>query len=295
MNPNTQQPKNEEAPGAVTPRASGLQNQPTKVGNCAMNNSTHLITIESAEIGGQPIETVNARELHSFLEIGRDFTTWIKSRIDQYEFVESQDYIIGQNLSSPVSGSAKSRAQVVSEYHLSLDMAKELSMVERNEKGKQARQYFIECERRAKEAISSLPDFSNPVIAARAWADAKESEQKAVAQRDQAIATKAQISSSREASVMGKLSAASRKMQKLEQELGRNTTEATVTAVEKAIGQKYGKQGFRPLKKWCKDHDVTPNKVPCPRYGEVVAWPAAAWLDCYDIDLHALFGREDAA
>lgn len=150
-----QQLKNEEALGAGTPRASGLQNQPTKVGNCAMNNSTHLITIESAEIGGQPIETVNARELHSFLEIGRDFTTWIKSRIDQYEFVESQDYIIGQNLSSPVSGSAKSRAQVVSEYHLSLDMAKELSMVERNEKGKQARQYFIECERKAKQGVQS--------------------------------------------------------------------------------------------------------------------------------------------
>ncbi len=145
------------------------------------------------------------------------------------------------------------------------------------------------------EAGNSLPDFNNPVIAARAWADAKESEQKAVAQRDQAIATKAQISSSREASVMGKLSAVSRKVQKLEQELGRNTTEATVTAVEKAMGQKYGKQGFRPLKKWCKDNCVTPSKVPCPRYGEVVAWPAAAWLYCYGVDLHALFGREDAA
>ncbi|UTA78948.1 antA/AntB antirepressor family protein [Halomonas sp. XH26] len=274
-----------------------------------MKDSSIIIAIEAATIGGEAINTVNARDLHEFLEVKAKFTTWIQSRINQYGFLEGQDFVKHEMEPGKgfKTGSQKNEAlqsiayadnfgqQGRIEYHISLDMAKELSMVERNEKGKQARQYFIECERRAKEAISSLPDFSNPVIAARAWADAKESEQKAVAQRDQAIATKAQISSSREASVMGKLSAASRKMQKLEQELGRNTTEATVTAVEKAIGQKYGKQGFRPLKKWCKDHDVTPNKVPCPRYGEVVAWPAAAWLDCYDIDLHALFGREDAA
>ncbi|MCP1316354.1 Rha family transcriptional regulator [Halomonas sp. 707B3] len=127
---------------------------------------------------------------------------------------------------------------------------------------------------------------------------ALESEQARIAaesERDQAIATKAQISSSREASVMGKLSAASRKMQKLEQELGRNATEATMTAVEKAMSKKFGGQGFRPLKKWCTDNGVTPSKVPCPRYGEVVAWPAQAWLECYGVDLSELFGREDAA
>lgn len=114
-------------------------------------------------------------------------------------------------------------------------------------------------------------------------------------ERDQAIATKAQISSSREASVMGKLSAASRKMQKLEQELGRNSTEATMIAVEKAMSKKFGGQGFRPLKKWCKDNGVTPSKVPCPRYGEVVAWPAAAWMDCYGVNLTDLFGKEGEA
>lgn len=115
------------------------------------------------------------------------------------------------------------------------------------------------------------------------------------AERDQAIATKAQISSSREASVMGKLSAASRKVQKLEHELGRNSTEATMTAVEKAMSKKFGGQGFRPLKKWCKDNGVTPSKVPCPRYGEVVAWPAQAWFDCYGVNLTDLFGKEGEA
>lgn len=276
-----------------------------------MNNSTNaiIIAIEAATIGGEAINTVNARDLHEFLEVKAKFTTWIQSRIKQYGFVDGQDFVAHEMEPGKgfKMGSQKNEAlqsityadnfgqQGRVEYHISLDMAKELSMVERNEKGKQARQYFIECERRAKEAISSLPDFSNPVIAARAWADAKESEQKAVAQRDQAIATKAQISSSREASVMGKLSAASRKVHKLEQELGRNSTEATVTAVEKAMGCKYGKQGFRPLKNWCKEKGITPNKVPCPRYGEVVAWPAEAWQACYGVKLEELFGREEAA
>ena len=110
-------------------------------------------------------------------------------------------------------------------------------------------------------------------------------------QKQIAIATKAQISSSREASVMGKLSAASRKMKRLEKELGRNSVEATVTAVEKATNHKYGKQGFRPLKGWCKENGIKPSKVPCPRYGEVVAWPAGAWFECYGLDLEGIFGE----
>ena len=110
-------------------------------------------------------------------------------------------------------------------------------------------------------------------------------------QKQLAIATKAQISSSREASVMGKLSAASRKMKRLEKELGRNSVEATVTAVEKATNHKYGKQGFRPLKGWCKENGIKPSKVPCPRYGEVVAWPAGAWFECYGLDLEGIFGE----
>lgn len=111
------------------------------------------------------------------------------------------------------------------------------------------------------------------------------------AERDQAIKTKAQISSSREASTMGKLSAAMRKVRKLE---GMNTSEATVTAVEKAIGRKLGKQAFRPLKNWCVSQGVKASDVPCPRYKSVKAWPAEAWAHCYDINLAELFGKEGA-
>lgn len=114
------------------------------------STNTAMIAIGTASIGGQAIETVNARELHAFLEIGKRFTTWLQDRIEQYGFVEGRDFL-------PILGKTPNGGRPSKEYHLSLDMAKELSMVERNEKGKQARQYFIECERRAKEITPQLP------------------------------------------------------------------------------------------------------------------------------------------
>lgn len=58
-----------------------------------------LINIEQATVGGSLIETVNARELHEFLESKQDFSTWIKNRIDQYGFVDGQDFttILGKS------------------------------------------------------------------------------------------------------------------------------------------------------------------------------------------------------
>lgn len=114
----------------------------------------------------------------------------------------------------------------------------------------------------------------------------------AIAERDHAIATKAQIGGKREATAMATASAATKKARQLEQELGRGVHHATVIAVENASGLKFGTQGFRPLQKWCKAHDVTPPKVPCPRYGKAVSWPADAWREVYNIDLADLFGAE---
>lgn len=89
---------------------------------------------------------VNARELHQFLESKYQFANWIQERITKYGFVENQDYeVFKENLKNSKGG----RPQT--EYALSVDMAKELSMVENNEKGRLARKYFIECEKIARE------------------------------------------------------------------------------------------------------------------------------------------------
>lgn len=89
---------------------------------------------------------ISARDLHEFLEVGRDFTTWIKVRISTYQFKENEDY---QVISiAPQNGGANKRGgHNKIDYHLSIDMAKELSMIENNEKGRLARKYFIECEK----------------------------------------------------------------------------------------------------------------------------------------------------
>lgn len=102
-----------------------------------MNNAL----IQIIEHNGQ--RAVNARELHAFLENKRQFADWIKQRIEQYGFVENQDYEVFHNFVKRETGGSTR-----TEYALSLDMAKELSMVENNEKGRMARKYFIQCEKK---------------------------------------------------------------------------------------------------------------------------------------------------
>lgn len=87
---------------------------------------------------------VDGRELHEFLEVGRDFTNWIKDRIEKYGFVEDYDY----KLTLTKIGERQNVTR--HDYELSIEMAKELCMVENNDKGKQARKYFIDCEKRYK-------------------------------------------------------------------------------------------------------------------------------------------------
>jgi phage anti-repressor protein len=104
-------------------------------------------------IGGFPVSIVNARELHSYLENGDLFANWIKLRIDKYEFTENVDFSVAL-----VNAKAKSGGQNKKDYLISLDMAKELSMVENNAKGREARRYFIAMERKALEgAGQSVP------------------------------------------------------------------------------------------------------------------------------------------
>lgn len=117
-----------------------------------------LIQVAGRQIGSETIQTVNARDLHAFLEVGKDFSTWIKDRISQYGFVERHDFALHLLPNFGEKGQGRS----TKEYAISLDMAKELAMVERNEKGKRARQYFIECERRSKAMTDPMYVLSDP-------------------------------------------------------------------------------------------------------------------------------------
>lgn len=125
------------------------------------------------------IQTVNLRDLHKALGVGRDFSTWANDRITKFGFVEGQDYT---TVSEPIEiidpqngGTIKSMTydgvKVAIEYHVSLDMAKELAMVENNEKGRQIRRYFIAVERKYREgtlpAVAQSPEASRKEMGTR--------------------------------------------------------------------------------------------------------------------------------
>tara|TARA_R110002167_G_scaffold33829_4_gene108320 strand:+ start:2321 stop:3097 length:777 start_codon:yes stop_codon:yes gene_type:complete len=111
-----------------------------------MSNVIQFPAVKKDVLDGVEIQTVNLRDLHAFLEVATPFDKWVARRIEEYGFVAEHDFT---TILSKSSGGRPSR-----EFSGSIDMAKELSMVERNDKGKEARQYFISCERAAKQRVA---------------------------------------------------------------------------------------------------------------------------------------------
>lgn len=141
--------------------------------NTLARSNDSLIPVFPGQIGGQSVMVCDGRDLHSFLQVGKTFAAWIKARISKYGFEENIDFrSFSQNGKKPtgISASQNGEAQTSSDcfpnreskkgrgghnrlgYHLTLDMAKELAMVENNDQGRQARRYFIEMERKALDA-----------------------------------------------------------------------------------------------------------------------------------------------
>lgn len=120
-------------------------------------------------------QAVSARELYSFLTNDteqRHFLEWGSRNIEGNAFAtHGIDY---QTI--PYKG-GNGRSMI--DYALSIDFSKELCMMSQCEKGKQARQYFIDVEKQHKQMLA-VPNFSNPAEAARAWADEYEAKQLAL-------------------------------------------------------------------------------------------------------------------
>lgn len=118
-----------------------------------------LVNVWLTEKGNQ---AVSARELYQFLESKQKFADWIKNRIEKYGFEENKDYyklyydVYGNLLNFRFPNFRTPDNQEIRvdkiDYVITLNMAKELAMIENNEKGKQARKYFIECEEKFKAA-----------------------------------------------------------------------------------------------------------------------------------------------
>lgn len=152
-------------------------------------------------------QLVSARELHEFLEVKSKYADWIKNRIKKYEFIENEDYLLVTKTLE--TNNPKNPFTEVTEHIISLDMAKELSMVENNDKGKQARKYFIECEKKLKESNSQLYSYQidDPIERAKQWIKEQEEKQKAINERNRLIHINKTYSSSEIAKELGLRSA----------------------------------------------------------------------------------------
>ena len=139
----------------------------------------------------------------------------------------------------------------------------------------------------APKPVITLPDFTDPAAAAIAWAAEYQAKQAAMLERDEAIRTKAQIGSRREATAMATAAKATREAEKLRDQLGFNARHATIIQVESKTNRSFS---YLPLRQWCKQHGVKAESVPDKRYESVKAWPAAAWLEVYGVDLGQLWG-----
>ncbi|MFR9882444.1 phage antirepressor KilAC domain-containing protein [Corynebacterium striatum] len=100
-------------------------------------------------------QAVMGRDLHKFLEIETPYNKWFP-RMVEYGFVAGQDFTDKNVREQDKLG----RSREVMNHIVSLDMAKEISMIQRTDKGKQARQYFIECERKAKQPAVNAAELT---------------------------------------------------------------------------------------------------------------------------------------
>ena len=111
-----------------------------------------LIHIQQATIGDGAVNAVNTRELHAKLEVKTRFDMWVQRAIEKYGFELETDFCTN------LGGSTGGRPST--EYIVSLDMAKELCMLDDGEKGRQFRKYFIECEKQATKQLSTLDQIA---------------------------------------------------------------------------------------------------------------------------------------
>jgi phage regulator Rha-like protein len=123
-----------------------------------------------------------------------------------------------------------------------------------------------------------LPNFSNPAEAAIAWAH-----QYTLTQ--QAIATKAEIGSRREATAMSTASMATKQRNAMSITVDKHQEWASVLRVEQVTGQKYS---WKPLKEYCINHSLEIKKVNSgmeTRFSQVNTYPSEAWFECFSVDI----------
>ncbi|MCD6433240.1 MAG: antA/AntB antirepressor family protein [Sulfurimonas sp.] len=106
-----------------------------------MNNIIH---ITQTELDGNEVNSADARDIHTYLKVDTPFPTWIKRAIEKYDFIEDEDF------TSLITDSKSGKR----DFFVSMDMAKELCMLENNQIGEDTRKYFIKLEKQSQKVLS---------------------------------------------------------------------------------------------------------------------------------------------
>lgn len=131
------------------------------------NDFAAIVPVNSGLIGGREANIVSAKALHKVLGVGRDYSTWLSDRIKDYGFEQGVDYVV---FDSPILGNQSAENNQLDggwvtkrggdrrskDTGLSLGMAKEMAMVERNEQGRAVRRYFIQCEEELQRSVPEI-------------------------------------------------------------------------------------------------------------------------------------------
>lgn len=131
-----------------------------------MTDFNILVPITETQLNGRLQQTVSAKALHNYLKVGNDFSTWIKGRIKEYGLIKNDDFLIfdssefrnqSTNNEQQIKWTTKRGGDRKSiDYILTIGTAKELAMIENNEKGRAIRKYFIRCEQHLKEIVPAI-------------------------------------------------------------------------------------------------------------------------------------------
>lgn len=113
--------------------------------------NAELLPVEFRPLAGASVQTVNARDLHAFLGVARDFSNWIKDQLERARLTQGRDFeVFAEKGENPTGGRPRT------DYFLTLDAAKHVAMMAGTDKGFEVRDYFLECERRAKDPMYLL-------------------------------------------------------------------------------------------------------------------------------------------
>ena len=118
-----------------------------------------LIKLNETKIDNELIQTVNARELHAFLESKQDFSTWIKKKLERLRLQVDKDYVIVPQKNGTIDKNGNKKVSISLEYFITLDTAKHIAMMENTDRGFEVRDYFIECEKQLKQVFSPKQKF----------------------------------------------------------------------------------------------------------------------------------------